>query len=174
MADFLQAFENDVKPAHGLKVDELEARIRYGIIEYSPLIREILQDGKRALDACFNQDSGPDTQVRPSTILLHGKPGSGTTALASRMALDSAVPMVKFISPANFIGYGAMQTVAGLQKAFSDSARSKTSIIVLDDIEGMIEWSDVGMRYSTVVWAALRRLLSDLLPKVSETGESKL
>ncbi|KAF1816134.1 AAA-domain-containing protein [Eremomyces bilateralis CBS 781.70] len=165
MADFLQAFENDVKPAHGLQVDELDARIRYGIIPYSPRIKEILTKGRRALAACFNAESGKDTQVRPTCILLHGLAGAGTSALASRMALDADVPLVKFVGPTNFIGYGAMQTVGGLQKAFNDAARSKQSIIVLDDIEGLIEWFDVGMRYSTQVLAALMRLLTELLPK---------
>jgi len=38
-------------------------------------------------------------------VLLEGANGSGKTALAVKIAIDSGFPFVKLISPENFVGY---------------------------------------------------------------------
>ena len=39
------------------------------------------------------------------SILLEGQNGSGKTALAAKIAVDSGFPFVKLISPEQFVGY---------------------------------------------------------------------
>jgi len=39
------------------------------------------------------------------SVLLEGENGSGKTALAAKIALDSGFPFVKMISPEQFVGY---------------------------------------------------------------------
>lgn len=39
------------------------------------------------------------------SLLLEGENGSGKTALAAKIAIDSGFPFVKMISPENFVGY---------------------------------------------------------------------
>jgi len=39
------------------------------------------------------------------SLLLEGENGSGKTALAAKIAIDSGFPFVKLISPENFVGY---------------------------------------------------------------------
>jgi len=38
-------------------------------------------------------------------VLLEGENGSGKTALAAKIAIDSGFPFVKMISPENYIGF---------------------------------------------------------------------
>jgi vesicle-fusing ATPase len=39
------------------------------------------------------------------SILLEGRNGSGKTAMAAKLALESQFPFIKMISPENFVGY---------------------------------------------------------------------
>lgn len=83
-------------------------------------------------------------QVRTSTrtplvsILLHGPPGSGKTALGASIAQASEYPFIKLISPDNMVGYSESQKVTAITKVFSDSYKSPLSVVVVDNIERLI------------------------------------
>ena len=86
--DFEQAFE-DVKPAFGVSEEDMQKCLRGGIIHFSPFISNILEEGSRYV----KQVQQPDSTPIFSTI-LHGPPGSGKTAMAAKIALDSNYPFV--------------------------------------------------------------------------------
>lgn len=88
--DFEQAFE-DVKPAFGVSEEDVQRCLRGGIIHFSPFISSILEEGQLLV----KQVQEPDSTPIFSTI-LHGPPGSGKTAMAAKMALDSNYPFVRF------------------------------------------------------------------------------
>ena len=83
-------------------------------------------------------------QVRTSTrtplvsVLLHGPPGSGKTALAATIAQASAYPFMKLISPDSMVGFSEAQKVASITKVFQDSYKSPLSVIVVDNIERLL------------------------------------
>jgi vesicle-fusing ATPase len=83
-------------------------------------------------------------QVRSSTrtplvsILLHGPPGSGKTALGASIAQASEYPFIKLISPDNMVGFSEAQKVSAITKVFSDSYKSPLSVVVVDNIERLI------------------------------------
>jgi vesicle-fusing ATPase len=83
-------------------------------------------------------------QVRSSTrtplvsVLLHGPPGTGKTALGASIAQASEFPFIKLISPDNMVGFSEHQKVAAINKVFSDSYKSPLSVIVVDNIERLI------------------------------------
>lgn len=83
-------------------------------------------------------------QVRSSqrtplvSVLLHGPPGSGKTALAASIAQASEFPFIKLISPDNMVGYSEPQKVQAITKVFSDSYKSPLSVVVVDNIERLI------------------------------------
>ncbi len=130
--DFLDAL-NEVTPAFGVAKEELEMVIQNGIIHYDPTIDEILRSGQLFVD-----------QVRTSTrtplvsLLLHGPPGSGKTALAATIARSSDYPFMKLVSPDDMVGFSESQKVAAISKTFADSYKSPLSVIVVDSIERLL------------------------------------
>ncbi|KAI4612006.1 hypothetical protein J4E80_007458 [Alternaria sp. BMP 0032] len=157
--DFLSALD-DVKPLFGVAEEELSKRFRHGIIHYSPFIRDILEDGRLYINQVRKPESSPLLSVA-----LHGPPGSGKTALAAKMAIDSGYPFIKLISAEDMIGYSEMQKVQQLDKVFRDAYKSPLSVIVIDSIELLLDWVPIGPRFSNTVLAALKVLLAKEPPK---------
>lgn len=77
--------------------------------------------------------------------------GSGKTALAAKIAIDSGFPFVKMISPENFVGDTDLTKVHKIAKIFEDAYKSPLSLIVLDDIERLLEFVHIGPRFSNAV-----------------------
>ena len=81
-------------------------------------------------------------------MLLEGENGSGKTAMAAKIALESGFPYVKMISPEQFVGFTDFAKVQAIVKIFNDAYKSPISLIVLDDIERLIEFIHIGPRFS--------------------------
>jgi vesicle-fusing ATPase len=158
--DFLNALE-EVKPLFGVAEEELEKRLRGGIIPFSGYIEDILEEGRLFINQVRKPDSTPILSV-----LLHGPPESGKTALASKLALDSGFSYIKMISPEDMVGFSEMQKVQQLDKTFTDAYKSDLSIIVIDNIELLVDWAPIGPRFSNTVLVALKVLLKKQPPKV--------
>ena len=99
-------------------------------------------------------------------MLLHGPPGSGKTALGASIAQASGYPFIKLLSPDNMVGYSESQKVAAITKVFTDSYKSPLSVVVVDNIERLIDWTPMGARFSNSVLQTLLVLLSRRPPKV--------
>lgn len=124
--DFMHALE-EVKPAFGVSEEELSTAVRGGILRFSPHIDNILQDGSLFVNQVRESISEPLLSV-----LLHGPPGSGKTALAAKIAIDSGFPFIKLVSPENMVGMGEAAKVQYLNKVFTDAYKSPQAIIVID------------------------------------------
>jgi vesicle-fusing ATPase len=159
--DFMKALE-EVKPAFGVSEEELATALRGGIIRFSPHIHNILQDGQLFVNQVRESSSEPLLSV-----LLHGPPGSGKTALAAKIAMDSGFPFIKLVSPENMIGFNEMAKVQYLNKVFTDAYKSPQNIVVVDNIERIIDWVGIGPRFSNAVLQALMVLLTKQPPNVS-------
>ncbi|KAF3050918.1 transport between ER and Golgi ATPase protein [Didymella keratinophila] len=157
--DFLSALE-EVKPLFGVAEEELGKRIRGGVIHYSPFIKDILDEGRLYINQVRKPDSTPILSVA-----LHGPPGSGKTAMAARMAIDSGFPFIKLVSPEDMVGFSEMQKVQQLDKTFRDAYKSPLSVIVIDNIEMLVDWVPIGPRFSNTVLVALKVLLEKQPPK---------
>ncbi|KAF2445715.1 AAA-domain-containing protein [Karstenula rhodostoma CBS 690.94] len=156
--DFLHALE-EVKPLFGAAEEELGQRVRGGIIHFSPFINDILEEARLFI----NQVRKGSTPVL--SVALHGPPGSGKTALAAKMAMDSEFPFIKLVSPEDMVGFSEMQKVQQLDKIFRDAYKSTLSIIVIDNIELLVDWVPIGPRFSNSVLVALKVLLAKPPPK---------
>ncbi|KAF9006666.1 vesicular-fusion protein SEC18 [Cyathus striatus] len=157
--DFMNALE-EVHPAFGVSDEEIQQVIQNGIIHYDTVIDELLRSGELFVD-----------QVRSSTrtplvsILLHGPPSSGKTALAASIASASQYPFIKLITPDTMVGYSESQKVNAITKVFTDSYKSPLSVIVVDNIERLIDWTPMGARFSNSVLQALMVLFGRRPPK---------
>lgn len=157
--DFLQALD-EVKPLFGAAEEELGKCIRGDIIHYSRYIDQILEEARLYVNQVRKPDSTPILSV-----VLHGPPGSGKTALAAKIAMDSAYPFIKLVSPEDMVGYSDMQKVQQLDKVFRDAYKSTLSVIVIDNIEMLVDWVSIGPRFSLPVLNALKVLLGKQPPK---------
>lgn len=152
----------EVKPLFGAADEELRKHLHNGIVHFSPFINDILGEGRLYI----NQVRQGSTPVL--SVALHGPRGSGKTALAAKMAIDSEFPFIKLISPEDMVGFSEMQKVQQLDKTFQDAYKSPLSIIVIDNIELLINWAPVRALFSNSVLVALKVLLAKQPPKVSQ------
>ena len=159
--DFMNALE-EVKPAFGVSEEELETAMSAGILHFSPYIENILKDGRLFVDLVKNSAT-----TSLLSVLLHGPPGSGKTALAAKIAQDSGFPFIKLVSAENMVGFSEMAKIQYLNKVFTDAYKSPQNIVVVDNIERIIEWVPIGPRFSNPVLQALMVLLTKQPPAVS-------
>ncbi|KAJ5924661.1 hypothetical protein N7466_008848 [Penicillium verhagenii] len=148
-SDFHHAL-TEVKPAFGVSEEELSSRIQYGVIHYSETINEIMREGE-----LFVKQVGQAEATPLFSVLLHGPPGSGKTALAARIAIDSGFPFIKLISPEDMVGFSEPAKIQHISRIFDSAYKSNTSIVVIDNIERIIDWVPIGPRFSNSVLQAL-------------------
>jgi len=151
--DFKKALE-EVKPALGRAEDECETVLDNGIINYG---EDWENTDYRAKE--FVRTLATSPKMHSLSILLTGAAGTGKSGLAAHMAMSSEFPYVKFISSNTMVGYGEVQKANILRKAFDDAHKSTLSVIVLDDIERLVEYSHLGGRYSNVLLQTLMVLI---------------
>lgn len=169
--DFEHAFD-DVKPAFGVSEDEMQRCLRGGIIHFSPFIDNILNEGRLIVQQVQEPDSTP-----LFSAILHGPPGSGKTALAAKIALESNYPFIKLCSPDNMIGFNESMKIEHMRRIFDDAYKSPLSVVLMDNIERIVEWVPIGPRFSNGVLQALMVLLKKEPPKgrrllvLATTGE---
>ena len=85
------------------------------------------------------------------SVLLEGEDGSGKTSLAAWAASQCDFPFVKIISPENYVGFNENSKINAIVKVFEDAYKSSISCIILDNIERIIEFVDLGPRFSNVI-----------------------
>lgn len=90
-----------------------------------------------------------------ASILLFGPQGSGKTTIAARLAANSAFPFVKVISPEDLVGKSDYYRTNHIIKCFDDAYKSRRSIVLLDDVERLAEYVEVGRRFNNNVLQAL-------------------
>ncbi|KAI0340747.1 AAA-domain-containing protein [Trametopsis cervina] len=157
--DFMNAMD-EVTPAFGVAKEELEMVVQNGIIHYDHVIDEILRSGQ-----LFVEQVRTSTRTPLVSLLLHGPPGSGKTALAATIARSSEYPFMKLVSPDDMVGFSESQKVHAINKVFADSYKSPLSVVVVDNIERLLEFTPIGPRFSNAVLQALMVLFSRRPPK---------
>ncbi|KAL8659402.1 MAG: hypothetical protein Q9226_000429 [Calogaya cf. arnoldii] len=170
-SDFEHAFD-DVKPAFGVSEVEMQRCLRGGIIHFSPFIDDILAEGKLMVQQVQQPDSTP-----LFSAILHGPPGSGKTALAAKIALESEYPLIKLCSPDDMVGFNETMKIEHMRRIFDNAYKSPLGVVLLDNIERIIEWVPIGPRFSNPVLQALMVLLKKDPPEgrrlliLATTGE---
>lgn len=152
--DFERALSETV-PAYGNKdAAELKTYFSNGVHSYGAAFDSLWSSLNK-----FVHQVGTSTRTPLLSVLLEGQVASGKTAIAAKLAAESNFPFVRMISPDSLIGTSESQKCNNLLRIFTDSYRSEKSIIFIDDIERVIEYSPVGPRYSNTVLQTLLILL---------------
>ena len=153
MADFVHGLD-EVKPAFGASKDDCNMVIRNGIIDLGPSWKSLVSRANT-----YIQRLRESTRLSNLAMLIHGDVGTGKSSLATHLALTSGFPYVKFLSTDTLVGYGEMQKTNIFRKAFDDAYKSNLSVIILDDLERLVEYSSLGARYSNVLLQSLLVLI---------------
>lgn len=158
MEDFLRALQ-EVKPLFGVSEEDLDRCVEGGIIPFSEHVARVLENGKDFV----NQVRTNATPVL--SVLLYGPPGSGKTALAAKIAMDSEFPFCRLVRPNDMVGMNEIQKIQYLSKVFTDAYKSPLNVLVLDSIEQLVDWVPVGPRFSSAVLGAIKALMDNKPPK---------
>ncbi|KAL1523361.1 hypothetical protein AB1Y20_018305 [Prymnesium parvum] len=161
MADFERAL-GEVKPAFGISSEDLSICVRGGMIEYGLAQRELMNSASELIKQVQRSE-----HTSLLSVLIEGESGSGKTAVAATLALQSDFPFVKLISPNSVIGVSEVGKAAMIAKVFDDAHKSPLSMVVIDDLERLLEYVRIGPRFSNLV---LQTLLT-CLKKQPKTGK---
>jgi vesicle-fusing ATPase len=157
--DFLHALD-EVQAALGRSDAELSSYCPMGIIHFSDNIQRLIADGQLLVNQVRNS-----TRPAPfACFLLHGPAGSGKTALAAHLAMQSEYPYVKLLTAESMIGMGEGQRVQYIQRVFTDAHRSPLSLVIIDEIERLIDYVNIGPRFLNSVLQTLIVLMRKAPP----------
>lgn len=148
--EFLLAL-NEVKPAFGVNEEDLTKHTPHGIIQYSNKIKQIFDQGQS-----FIEEVKASETERLISILLYGPPGSGKTAIASTLALNSDFPFIKMLSAETLVGMSEAAKIQAIDTVFRDVYRSPLNVLVIDKIETLINYNPIGPRFSNDIFQMLK------------------
>ncbi len=156
MSDFETALA-ECKPAFGVREnDQMKQLYSAGILDFSD---NFVHVEKTLSDLCTQVQTTERTQLSLVSVLLSGAKGSGKTTLAAKLAYESQFPFVRFVSPDTLIGMSEQTKCAKIAQTFDEAYKSKSSLIILEDIERLMDFSRVGPRFSNLVLQTLLILI---------------
>lgn len=159
MDDFLHALQ-EIIPAFGASMDNLERCRLNGIVDCGQRHKHIYERAMLLVEQVKVSKGSPLV-----TCLLEGPSGSGKSAMAASVGIDSDFPYVKVISAETMIGLSESSKCAQIVKVFEDAYKSQLSIVILDDIERLLEYVPIGPRFSNLISQTLMVLLKRFPPK---------
>lgn len=159
MDDFRRAL-TEVQPAFGMGRDDFARCLLGGFLIHGERMSKLLETGK-----LFRNEVATSERSPLLSVLIEGAPGTGKTALAAMLAVESGFPFVRLVSPESYVGYSEVAKCQALAKVFDDAHKSSLSVVVLDNIERMIDYSPIGPRFSNIVLQTLMVLTKQVPPK---------
>ena len=157
--DFERALD-EIVPAFGNRSNEdIQRAFKNGFINYGPAFDDLWNSLLRLLSQVKNSVRTPLLSV-----LLEGSVGTGKTAVAAKLAVQSDFPFIRLISADTMIGLNESTKCENILRVFKDAYRSPFSVIILDDIERIMEYTPVGVRYSNAILQTLLVLIKKAPP----------
>ncbi len=101
---------------------------------------------------------------RLRTIIIQGEPKSGKTSMVAKIAIDSDIKYIKMVKPIDVIRFDENGKSFYLTDVAMDAYISESSLIVLDDIEVLINFVDMGynISFSNKLYQTLLTILKTL------------
>ena len=159
MENFLDAF-NEIQPMFGDNNNQLENSIQFGMINYGENYEILSSKISSLFEKIKNSQS-----INLLSVLLEGEPGCGKTSLAAHLALHSGFSYIQIISPDSLIKYIGNGKYNAINNIFENGYKSSYSLIILDNIEKLIEYTRIGPRFNNLVLQNLSIFIKKLPPK---------
>lgn len=160
MEDFFLALA-EMRPAFGVKEEELDQLCQYGIIPFSHQFTVVQDTISRLCQQVLKSD-----RTQMASVLLKGPPGCGKSALAASVARAAGFPYVKRISGSSLVNErGDDAKASAISAIFQEAYKSPASLLIIDDIERALDFVSVGPRFSNPVLQTLLVLVKELPPK---------
>jgi vesicle-fusing ATPase len=142
---------NEIQPSFGTSNEDISQYYMNSIMEWGKY-RKFIENVVSQIDK-FRKNG------KLLSILLNGIPKDGKTTMAVNLARCTEFPFIKFISPENMIGMSEQRKIEYINSAFQNAYKSKYSVIVIDDIDIMIDYNEVGDKYSNAIVQVLKSLI---------------
>ncbi|KAH0466787.1 hypothetical protein IEQ34_004025 [Dendrobium chrysotoxum] len=159
MNDFLNGLQ-EIIPSFGASTDDLQRCRINGMVDCGERHKHIYERTMLLVEQVKVSKRFPLV-----TCLLEGSEGSGKTAMAATIGIDSDFPYVKIVSAESMINLSESSKCAKIIKVFEDAYKSQLSIVILDDIERLLDYVAIGPRFSNLIAQTLLVLLKRLPPK---------
>jgi vesicle-fusing ATPase len=134
---FMQSL-NEIKPAFGNNKRNIEKLLPRNFVE---LKGEHMETFYKLMEITKNEN-------RLDRILIKGPKKVGKTTLISKLALDSDIKFVKLIRPVDVVRKDEFNKSEFLIDTMMDAHISLTSLIIIDDIEIIMNFVDLGYNLS--------------------------
>jgi vesicle-fusing ATPase len=148
-----------VRPAFGIEENLLEMYVPMGVVEFSDEFKATRRKVAQSVDALLKSE-----HFSLMTFCIHGRPGTGLTSFAVKMASDG-FRYLKVMTVKQFIGRSEDRVCSEILDIFENAYRSPESAIVIDNVNAIIEYSKVGPRFSNRILQSITALLTILPPK---------
>lgn len=145
--DFLESIK-EINPAFGSpdSIEKLnEIYLPHGIINYGPSWDCTTNQFKIIIDKLQKKKSGK------TTILIEGGNEVGKTALAIHLAIQINFPFIRLIKTSDLIGLSDIEKCQSILEIFNDANKSNYSIIIIDDLERLIDYTEYGSKFSNSI-----------------------
>lgn len=157
---FERAIQESV-PVFGIDDDDIHKYIPKKIVQYNDDYKLVQHE----LISCFKQLIHSQFSNTLS-VLVHGPLGCGKTAMVVNMSIQSNVPYIKVINNSYLLHHTTeQQKITQIISVFENAYKSRESIIILDDIESLLEYVQVGPRFSNMILQVLKTLIKNTMNK---------
>lgn len=118
-----------------------------------PSVERVIEFGGGIVDRLRKNK---EKRSKTLSLLLTGGPGVGKTAAAEMIAKKSEIPFIRVISPKDIVGKEENDKVNYIKKTFKDAYKSTEALVILDDIEGLMDYVSIGPRFSNPILQAIK------------------
>lgn len=155
--DFIKALTTDIKPFYASDNRTLKQKyIPNGILHWCPEVNEILTLGSQ-----MAMRLRTSARINFSSLLIRGLYGSGKTALATQIALETQFTFVKICSPDQILCMTDQEICGVIKQCFDDASKTEFGCIILDDLESLLHYTPLSGSFSNIILQTLLTLLKN-------------
>jgi len=151
--DFQKAFEKSV-PSFGISAQKIDPYIRNNLLPFNPETKKIMDIADRFFRTLKQAEDCPIL-----SILLAGDEGVGKTTMAAELAMRSQAPYVSMIEAGDLAGKADKDRISHIESEFNKAYQSKFSVIILDNLEGILAATPDGHTFSNQTLIKLQHFL---------------